>query len=63
MLKYWHRILEKLIVIQLANKLPIFYGTQSFIIVFTRAPPIGFCPEGHEFSRNRDIPFPKDLSY
>jgi hypothetical protein len=30
-------VLEKLIVAQLAKKLPIFYGTQRFITVFTIA--------------------------
>jgi hypothetical protein len=33
----WSRLLEKLIVIQLAKKLPAFYGIQMFSTVFTRA--------------------------
>jgi hypothetical protein len=39
-LYYWSRVLlEKLTVTQLVKKFPAFHGTQSFIIVFTRAHP------------------------
>jgi len=38
----WSRVLlEKLIVAQLVKKFPAFYGTRSFITVFTTA---GYCP-------------------
>jgi len=33
----WTRVLQKLTCFQLVNKLPMFYGTQRFIITFTSA--------------------------
>jgi hypothetical protein len=33
----WSRVLEKVLFSQLLEKLPAFYGTQSFITMFTRA--------------------------
>jgi hypothetical protein len=36
----WRRaLLEKLIVSQLVEKLPLFYGIERFITIFTRGPP------------------------
>jgi hypothetical protein len=33
----WSRVLEKLIIIQLVKKFPVFCGTQRFSIMFTGA--------------------------
>jgi len=33
----WFRVFQKLAVAQLVEKFPDFYGTQKFIIMFTRA--------------------------
>ena len=54
-------LFDKLTVPQLVKKLPVlYYGTWKFIIVFTRARSLWFCPEPDESSPLTATPFLSD---